>query len=281
MADYTTSKPGFGGMMPENAIETSWDNAEPLITPEKLLTLHLFGIPMVSAIRNPLTGKPDRYTPEILKEYIVEAVALAEAEIGSFSIFPRQHTERHPYDQPLQNSFGYSVVRNRPVASIEKLAVASSDGINVWDVPLAWIDTGYLHQGQINLIPFAIAGLSGVTIPVTSPVSMGLLPSLFKFPWVPALWNITYTTGFKDGAIPRVLNQLIGVIAAMEILSQLATTYARSQSSSLGIDGLSQSQSTPGPELFNTRLEMLGDKRKWLISKIKRSFGLGFFVDNV
>jgi len=98
---------------------------------------------------------------------------------------------------------------------------------------------------------------------------------------VPALWQATYTTGFKEGRIPSAVNQLLGVIAAMEILSMLAITYSRSSSASLGIDGLSQSVSTPGPALFDVRIAALGEKRKWLVSKLKRQFGLGFFSDNV
>lgn len=280
MADYTDSKPGVGAVVPDNATEVVWDQVEPLITPAQLRALHLFGIPLVSGIRNPVTGKPDVLTDPQLKEYIKQAAGLVELE-GGFQVFPKQFSERHAYDQKAQDSFGYTVLRQRPAVSVEELAVVSSDGVNVWDVPLAWIETGYLHSGQINLVPFAVASQAGVTIPITSPVGMGLLPSLFRFNWVPALWRVKYTAGFKDGQIPLSVNQLVGVVAAMEVLSQLATTFARSQSASLGIDGLSQSVSTPGPNLYAQRMTELAQKRKWLIKKLQRTFGLGLFADNV
>jgi hypothetical protein len=274
------SKSGNGSILPESAVATSWEDCSPLVNHEDVKRLHLFGIPLVSAIRDPFTNKPQVMTPDDITRFIEEAVSLVELE-GGFEIFPRQHKERQPYDLPAQNSFGFTVLRQRPVQSIQRLAVTSSDGVNIWDVPLAWIETGYIHQGQINLVPFAVAAQSGVTIPITSGGGMGLLPSLFKFSWVPSLWVVEYTTGFCDGCIPKTVNQLIGVVAAMEILSALAATFSRNTGSSLGIDGLSQSVSTPGPQLYDNRLMALGEKRKWLVSKLKRSFGLGFFSDNV
>jgi len=279
-SDYAKSKEGLGGQLLDGVIETTWQDSGPLVTAAEVKRMHLFGIPLVSAIVDPYTGMPEFIGPETLSEYIVEAVSIVETETG-LEIFPRQRDERHPYDQKAQESFGYTVLRHRPVQSIEKLAVTSTDGVDVWQVPTAWIDTGYLHQGQINLIPFAIAGQGGSTVPVTGPVGMGLLPSLFRFHWVPGIWTVTYTTGFKNGCIPKIVNHLIGVVASMEILSMLATTYSKSQSSSLSIDGMSQSVSTPGPQLFDTRLMVLGEKRKWLVNKLKRLFGLGFWSDNV
>lgn len=280
MSDYTNSKEGIGSLLPDGAVETSWDDAGPLITPAQVRSMHLFGIPLVSAIKNPYTGKPDVVDDPLLHQHIISAVSLAELESG-FEIFPRAHQEKVPYDQPAHDSFGYMVLRQRPVSSIQKLCISSTDGVNIWEVPLAWIETANLHQGQLNIAPLAVAAQQGTTVPLTASGYTGLMPSLFRFTWVPALWMVHYTTGFKEGRIPASVNQLIGVIAAMEILSMLAITYSRSSSSSLSIDGLSQSVSTPGPALFDTRLQSLGEKRKWLVSKLKRQFGLGMFSGNV
>lgn len=274
------SKTGLGGMLPEGAVATDWQDYEPLITPDKVKKLHLFGIPLVSALRDPHTGRPQEMTPEIISVFIQEAVGIVELETG-LEIFPRRHKERQAYDLPAQNSFGFTVLRHRPIQSIERLAITSSDGVNIWDVPLNWIETGYIHQGQINLVPFAVSAQSGVTIPVTSPVGMGLLPSLFRFSWVPALWMVEFTTGFPDGCVGKSVNHLIGIVTAMEILSNLAATFSRNTGSSLGIDGLSQSVSSPGPQLYDTRLMALAEKRKWYVNKLKREFGLGCFSDNV
>jgi hypothetical protein len=279
-SDYTNSKEGLGAVFPDGAVDSSWQDAEPLLTPTQLRLRHMVGIPIVSAIKDPRTGKPTEVTDTELGELINEAVALAELESG-LQIFSRRFEERHPYDQAEMQSYGYFRVRHAPACSVEKLAVTSTDGVNIWDVPLAWVETGNLHQGQINMIPFAVASLSGTTIPTIGPTGMGLLPGLFKQPWIPAMWKITYTTGFGKGLIPRIVNQLIGTVAAMEVLSMLAATYARATSSSLSMDGVSQSISTPGAELFVPRLNDLALKRKWLIKKLRHSVGLGIIVGNV
>ena len=282
MADYSDSRRAPGAIYPDSAIETGWQDLEPLLSPQKLRTIHLFGIPLVSAIKNPFTGRPDVMTDDVLKEHILEAAAIAESELGGgdFNIFPRQFQERHPYDQVQMDSFGYIQLRHRPVVSVESFAVQSSDGVNIWTVPKEWIEPGYLHRGQLHVIPFAVASASGATLPLSGTTGLALLPSLFRFHWIPALWSIKATAGWEDSLIPKIVNQLIGTVAAMEILSNLAITYARSQSSSLSIDGLSQSSSTPGPELFAIRMRELGEKRKFLIKKISRSCGLGLFTDN-
>jgi len=278
--DYNASVEGFGGQLPDGAVATTWNDQEPLVTGEKVVALHLFGIPLVSAVINPFTGTYDVMTQEQIETHIQNAIALVELEVG-IEIMPRQHVERHPYDQKAQEAFGYTVLRARPIQSIEKVSIASTAGNDVWSVPTNWIDTGYLHKGQISIMPFAIAGQSGTALPTNGPIGLGLLPSIFRFHWVAGTWNITYTTGFNNGCVPRVLNNLIGTVTAMEILAALAATYARSQSSSLSIDGMSQSMSAPGPQLFETRIAGLAEKRKSLVNKVKRVFGLGLWSDNV
>jgi hypothetical protein len=279
-SDYSNSKEGWGDVVKDGSIDSAWSACGPLITPQELRDLHLMGIPIVSAIKNPYTKKPDEIKDPSLVKMIEQAVALAELEVG-IDIFPHQYEERMAYDGPEMDSFGYFRLRHLPAISVEELAVTSSDGVNVWVIPTGWIETGNLHQGQLNIVPFAVAAQTGTTVPVVGPSALGLLPSLFKFPWVPALWRIKYTTGFKQGKIPMVINQLIGTIAAMEVLSMLGATYSRSQSTSLGIDGLSQSQSLPGANIFQPRLKELGEKRRWLAKKLKYLLGTGIIVGNV
>lgn len=267
--------------MPVNVTDMEFDESEPLIGPKDVVNLHLRGLPLVSAIKDPRTGQFQTFDdPDYLKAMIKEAVGLVELE-GGFDVFPHKYSERRPYDLPEQNKFGFMQMDHRPIHSIQSLAIVSSDNVNVWDVPLNWIETGNIQGGQINLVPFAVAAQSGTTVPVVGPVGMGLLPSLFKFAWVPALWMVKYTTGFKDGMLPIALNHLIGLVAAMEILSQLAATYSRANSMSLNIDGLGQSISTPGPELYLARIKELGEKRRWMVKKIQRQWQLGFVVNNV
>lgn len=280
MADYTNSKNGLGAVFPDGGVASDWKRSEPLITAEQLRSFHLFGIPLVSAIRDPINGKAMIMTDPLLAQYIIRAVALAEADTG-LEIFPVQFEEKHPFDKHLYDSFGFFNVFHRPVASIQALTVCPSNDVDVYNVPLDWVETGNLHKGQINIIPLTIALTNGSMTPPQAAGGAVFLSIFGHKPWVPALWKIKYTTGFPDGMIPRLVNELIGTIAAMEVLSMLATTYARNTSTSLGIDGMSQSIGTPGPQLFRVRMEELGDKRQRLVGKLKAMYGTKLFSGNV
>jgi hypothetical protein len=279
--DYTDSKPGLGKIYKENAIASPWGDEEPLITPEKLKRIHLFGIPLVSSIKNPLTGRPEIMDDTLIKQYIIEAVSLAEAE-SKVEIFPRQYCEKQAFDRVAYESFGYMLLRHRPVCSLESITVTPSNEVSQFKIPNEWVDIGNLHLGQLSLIPLTLFTRGGGVVPLTSgPAGSFFLSLLASKPWVPALFEIVYSSGFKEGCLPKIVNQLIGVTAAMEILSALAATYSRSNSTSLGIDGLSQSVSTPGSDIFTVRLTQLAEKRQWIKSRIQSALGMNFIIDNV
>lgn len=281
MADYTDTKDGLGSTAHPGEVDNDWTDLEPLITPEKVKNYHLFGIPLTSAIRDPETGRPQIMTTPLIKDFINEAVALAELET-KIPIFPKQIEEKQAFDRATYDAFGYFQLHNRPVASIQALLVVPSNNEPVYSVPLEWIDTGLLRYGQINIIPLTIAVKTGTVVPLSSTPGGAQFLSIFgNKPWISQFWKINYTVGFPDGKVSKVFNHLIGVVAAMEILSALAATYSRTQGQSLSIDGMSQSISSPGPQLFNERLKSLGDKRYWLIGRCQAAYGLKVIVDNV
>lgn len=282
MADFTTSKDAIGAVFPVGGGDSPWTRVEPLITPEKLKRQHLFGIPLVSAMKDPVTGRADQLLPDDLKEYIDTAVGLAELETG-LTIFPLQITEKKPWDRQEYDSFGYMILQKRPIASVQKITVNLSNNQDIYEVPLDWVETANLQWGQLNIIPLTIALTSGNVTAIPTTAGGALLLSIFqgKSQWVASFWEVQYTAGFKSGEIPKVVNDLIGVIAAMEVLSQLASTYGRTNSSSLSLDGGSESVSTPGPEIFTPRMKDLQLKRMMLVKKLKNLYHLSLFSNNV
>jgi len=283
--ETTTGKtmPAGGEMLPEGKIDSSWDRTEPLITAERLRSQHLFGIPLVSAIKDPITGRYAVMTDELINDMIVQAVSLAEADTG-MNIFATSIVERVEYDYNLFKQLGYMQLKSRPVSSIESVEVVTANEESVMTIPLSWIDTSYITRGQLNIVPLTLITSGVATTPGTTSQGAGvsfLLAILGQRTNIPAFFSVTLTSGWADNRIPRIVNQLIGVVAAMEVLSMLGATYARSSSHSLGVDGLSQSVAGLGPALFQSRLEDLQLKRKSLIAKVKRIGGLLLFSSNV
>ena len=274
-----------GKQYPENAAFSAWGRLEPLLTPEQVKTRFLMGVPMVLRIKDPETNKNFRITDEMLKDYIELAVSEAEEETGSI-IMPTQFTEKLPFQKQDFEAFGYFQLPRRPIASIEALNVTLADGSDIFDFPTEWIETSNLIHGQLNIIPLAFQGIEAGTGIIGGGINAGggtavFFNSLWNRPWVAALFGVTYTAGWKDGMLPKPVNQLIGAIVAMRVLSQIAAAYALYTSTSLGLDGMSQSVSTPGPQRFQIRRQELAEERKLLVKKIKKIIGSSFVVGTV
>jgi hypothetical protein len=282
------NKPINGEVFPNNAINSgeSWAETEPLITPEKVKQLHLFGIPLVSGMRDPNTGKNDVFPITQIAEHIDYAVAQAELDTG-LSIFPRQFDKSVPFDPQEYKSYGYMTLPNRPIASLQEVSIKIANNEKLWTVPLEWISTSNLVWGQLNILTVGIIGVvtdTGKTqvIPDAAGNAM-LLNALFSRDsyWMPEFWRVKYTAGFPDGKVPKAVNDLIGTITAIDILGLLATTYAKNTSQSLSVDGLSQGSSGLGPQLFDARIKLLQAKRIKLIKQLKQIFQLLFYSNNI
>lgn len=280
MADFSKAKSGPGGLYPDGNVEVQWIRTEPLVGPFQLRNLFLFGINLVSNIKDPATGKAQVMTDEILKMYIDRAVARIETETG-LDIFPNIIHEKQPFDHAEYMSFGYFRTERRPVSRVIQLSVCPSTNIDIFIVPPEWIETARLPQGQINILPMTAALGQGGFIPSMSAGGAVFLQILGNKSWLPSFWKIEYSSGFDDAQIPKVVNEVIGIDAAIEVLSSLGATYARSTSYSLGIDGMSQSVGTPGPQIFAQRIQELTARKEMLVKKIKSLFGLTLFSGNL
>jgi len=99
--------------------------------------------------------------------------------------------------------------------------------------------------------------------------------------FIPSYWEIKYTAGmsFKEGQVPVPVNELIGVLAAIDTLSLIAPTNVFN-SQSISQDGLSSSSSGPKNRIYKLRLAELEKKKETIISKLKGIFSGKFFVGN-
>jgi hypothetical protein len=289
MPVYTGSKDAGtqsgSSQYPENAVATVFGRLEPLITPELLKSRFLKGISLTLKVKDLETGKPFKITDSELRDYIENAVDEAEQETGLL-LMPTQVSDKLPFQKLDFEQFGYFQLPHRPIASIQSLAVRLADGSDIFTFPNEWIETANLVHGQLNLIPLAFQSITAGGQVIGSGLDMGsgtsvFFNSLWNRPWLAALFDITYTVGFKDGMMPKMVNKLIGTIVAMQVLSQIAAAYANATSTSLGIDGMSQSVGTPGPERYRMRMEELKADRALLVRKLKKAYNGGIVSGTV
>lgn len=280
MAVYTDAKSGLGEVYPENATETELSRLEPILGPQDVRDRHLFGLPLVSQIPDPITGRAAIMTDHTIQTIIEGAINQAEAEL-KIDISPVVRKEKHPFDRQAYESYGFIMLRNRPVHSLQRLAVTPANQQEVYSLPLDWVETAYFVRGQINIIPMTAAYIQGGYVPSGTTGGVFFLSIMGNRSWIPAYWQVEYTSGYPNGLVPRLINEMIGTIAAQEILSMLAATNGQSQSHSLSIDGLSQSVSTPGPQVYKQRFDDLQAKRDKLAKQIKTLYGRKIFSSHV
>lgn len=269
MADYTNSKFITGAVYLDNEIESAFGRTESLLTPELLMDRHLTGINLVSKHINPLTGKAYVVTREMLEDYILGAVQEAEIDLG-LVIMPTQFDKKMHYHRRDYQSWGYFMLDMKPISSLDTMSVQFADGTEAFVFPNSWIETANLVWGQVNLVP---ATFNGLLAPSASESSSSLLYlQFFNTPWVSALVRFKYTAGFLDGKIPRVINNYIGTVVAMGVLSRLAATNAMVNSSSINMDGWGQSVTGPGSQLYVPRLKELAAERELLKKNIRKIY---------
>jgi hypothetical protein len=280
MADYSNnSRPNPNGVFPENAIDgQEWSRVQPVISVEKLKQMYLLGIDLVAPLKNRVTGQFDRMTDETVQEHILDAIAALELDFG-IDIFPAQRSERMPYDQNFMLQFGYFRVEHKPVLSVDQIALTPNGNDVGWIVPKEWIQDGMFSRGQINIWA---SGPSVYSAGLNSSSSTGalLIDIIRRQPFTPQSWKVTYTAGFPGGMVPRVVNQAIGCKAAIDICNALAAMYQVS-SYSLGIDGMSQSQSNPGPQRFQLKIAELEKRLDAIRGKLKMMFGTKWAMSTI
>lgn len=267
----TNNLSAVGSSLPDQAIDASeFARVEPLVTPEELVGSYLFGIPLVSSTPDPITRKPAIMTGELLKQQIRRAVSRLELEL-SINIFPVQHEVRRGFDRNEYLRFGYLQLPHRPILSVQKLSIVTPTGQDMYIVPNEWIAPGHLQRGQLSLVPLQAAFVGSGQVASQDGNGVAFLSILGSQGWVPEYWRCQYVTGFDEGKIPRVINDLIAIETAMEVLSLLQTT-ASVQSHSIGVDGLSQSVATAGPQKYQPRIEFLKEAKAAIVAKCRALF---------
>lgn len=274
--DFKQSKNYNTAVYPVHAAETSGlvRRCEALLTPEKLRSRYLKGIPLTFP-------NGDTFSDDELKDKIMLAINQAELLLN-MTVTREAFKEKAPFDKSLYDAFIHIKTERGPILTIEHLQITSADEQNIFEIPPAWIETANFAKRLINVIPLLAAfGVNSVEGSVSN-AGIAFLTVMGGLGWVPAYWTVKYTAGmsFKEGQVPVPVNELIGVIAAIDVLSEIAPNFIYN-SQSLSQDGISQSSSGPGPRIYELRISELEDKRDTIIKKLKGIFSGKFFIGNI
>ena len=209
----------------------------PLINVADLKANYLVGIDVKDQNGNSLSD-------EVYQTYIDNAVSRIAHELD-IHITPKTIVEDKDYRLNDYADWGFLYLFEYPVIELVKMDMvyfrdANGNPETIQTIPINWIRMNDI-DGIVRLIPNA-------RFPANLQVdnSGNFFPEVLRSNMVPDLWRITYRAGFEDGKIPSIINQAIGLLAAIQvmILGGIQPFGAGVSAKSLSIDGLSQNIST-------------------------------------
>ena len=213
----------------------SYTQVGPLITVEKLKETYLFG-------KTYFTNEVgEKISDETIQEFINYAVSLVEHDLD-IAVMPRTKVEFKDYNANDYMEWGYFTLNNYPVLEIESFRVVYMKNAlefeQVLEIPAEWIRLDP-ESGIIRLIPSS-------RFPGRLAIGSGgaFFPELFnRSSMVPHMWEITYKHGFEPGCVPKLVNSVIGMLAAVSTLNVLGDLIigAGVAAQAISMDGLSQS----------------------------------------
>lgn len=273
---FSTDKQFYSAGYPVHCSRTSGlvKRCESQLTPQLLVSRYLKGIPL--AFPN-----GDSYSAEDIKDQIV--LATNEAELMCRITFNReQFVDKAPFDINLYKSFIYLKTEQNPILAVQDVSIVSSDGYRIFKIPSQWIEPSNFSKGIVNVVPilgaYSVATGGGVG-------AYGGIPYISVFSqltFIPGFWQISYQCGTSkvEGQYPVIINDLIGTIAAINMLQAIMNMFINT-SQSQSRDGISQSSSGPGTRIYLPYIELLQKKRDELAGKIKAAFSTKFLVSNI
>lgn len=259
-------------LYPQSVKESSnlLTRVEPIITPGLLKSRYLHLVPQL-----------DTYTDDELQQEIT--LAMNEVELLlNVPIYSVQKKEKFPYDYSMLNNNFHFKTSTRPIQSVESVTVMSTNGVVVYRFPNEWMEMALAYRGQINFLPL-LTTFSDKTVSGTGEATGAaiFIQAMGYNRFISSYFEMEYTAGLsnKEGQVPVVVNDLIGMTAATEILSALQNQYIYG-SQSLSQDGISQSSGINRAP-FNERIQMLTERKERILARLKMLFFSKYYVGNI
>lgn len=225
-------------------------NENVIVTPQEVRNRWCFGLPLTKEDNEPMSD-------DDIQAFIDSAIKEMERQLGIYlrptkivsnpesrglleGIDYDKAEPAYDYDVRRYRNWGFLQLRERPIISVERVALVLPNGQTVVEFPKEWIKV-YPEAGQINIVPYAgdptvmtIAGATGSYYP--------LLTGQFRRNFPQAIY-VDYTAGMLE--VPADIKAVIGKMAAIDVLGIAGDAILAGVASiSTSVDGMSQSFST-------------------------------------
>lgn len=247
---------------------------------DELKEVYLFGVDLTDD-----KGQP--YPNALFAHYIKSAVDWLEKKV-QIPILPRRYVEEcHDYYKDDYNKYIWLKLLNAPVIGVEeaRLVLPGEQVVKVFE-------QDWLHlqrfDGQLQMVPGT--GTAGTILLGASGAWLPLIYGNNKF--IPDAFRVTYEAGFgrpsKPNSVskpdpeldsfPENIRHCVGMVAAMGPFNIAGDLIAGAgiASTSIGIDGLSQSVSTTASATnagYGARILQYTKELKDMIPSLQRYYG--------
>jgi hypothetical protein len=182
----------------------SFTRTQPLITVKQLKERYLFGIDLKDEQGNEL---PD----PVIQHYIDSAVSFLEHKLDII-IFPTDFEEQYDYRAVDYTNFNFLQLKKRPVSEVTELKAKFPNNVDLVEYPLQWIVLEK-EAGHVQLSPVE-GTFSGLIITQGG----SYIPLIYgSREYWPHLFRIKYKAGFEPDCIPTIINEMIGLQAAIRL----------------------------------------------------------------
>lgn len=273
---YPTDAPQYGNVtvLNEGEGEPGFARSGPILSVERLKDEYLFGIPLAS----PLTGQV--LSDVSFKNIIRKAIGDFETSVR-IPISPVTITDKFNFERADDLAFGTRQTTRWPIIKVIKFAAlypGRFDGSATHDAtlgssevlyPTSWVN----FQGDCGVWTITPTNatledpLSYIAAESYRAITLGAAKH-----W-PNMWRLTYRAGFEFDKIPDIVNDLIGILAALRVLSMISPAAFPINSFSVGIDGMSQSTGNAGPQWLAGRVQDLISDRDRITQQLKAHYG--------
>lgn len=256
---------------PNKTSEEAFTTMVPIITPEDLKDIYLFGIKLQDQDGNQMPRKT-------LEHAINSAISYLEATLD-IVILKRTFKERYDYKQVDYTTFNFLQLKKRPLSKVHMLKAKFPNNVDLVEYPKEWyVEEKEASQIQLSPVEGTFSGLV-----VTSGSSY--VPLLYgtKGYW-PHLFEVEYEAGFCHDAIPNIINDMIGMQASIRIFEIMGDLIHGPgiNAETVTLDGASVNKGTTASATnspFAARIKSYKDQMKEYIDTVKGYFnGIPFTV---
>lgn len=195
---------------PPNASSNApFSRSEPLLTPEQLKERYLFGLDLKDHNGNELPR-------EVLQQQIDASLSYLEHKLDII-IMPTEFTERYDYRAVDYLEFNFISLKKRPACEVKLIKAKFPNNVDLVEYPKEWyVLEKEGAQVQLSPVEGSFSGLIVTQGGSYVPIIYGT-----RQYW-PHLFEITYVAGFDADCIPKIINEMVGMQAAIRTLEILA-----------------------------------------------------------